>query len=390
VDLSGIPALDVVIGLAFVYFLLSLVISSLTEATSAVLQLRWRTLRRGIRELLVDGKPDHKRLDASNRALELLEDGKLDKAMKLVTKHDLLEPEERRELKEISGGREARIAGLRRLLVKGSTATRFENEPRLRALWKQTGALTKIPVIGKRGPAYIQPRTFALTLLDTLEPPGASVESHDVIDRVHKAAAEVENPLLKKWLVDAVAEGKRDREKLLAALESSFDTVTNRVSGWYKRYATLWVTVFAIVVALALNVDSYAIGSRLWKDDAVRASIAAQAANLTGGTACPGAAESEAPPADDPAAQARSELEEAADCVTAVQALGLPLGWADENRPDDAWGWLGKSFGLVVTVFALMLGAPFWFDTLSKLARLRTTGKPEGTARTDDRDKPKE
>jgi hypothetical protein len=28
-----------------------------------------------------------------------------------------------------------------------------------------------------------------------------------------------------------------------------------------------------------------------------------------------------------------------------------------------------------------MLGAPFWFDTLSKLARLRTTGNPEGTAK---------
>jgi hypothetical protein len=35
----------------------------------------------------------------------------------------------------------------------------------------------------------------------------------------------------------------------------------------------------------------------------------------------------------------------------------------------------------VITVFALMLGAPFWFDTLSKLARLRTTGKPEAPAK---------
>ena len=49
VDLSGFPVLDVVIGLAFVYFLLSIVISALTESVSAVLQLRFRNLRRGLR-----------------------------------------------------------------------------------------------------------------------------------------------------------------------------------------------------------------------------------------------------------------------------------------------------------------------------------------------------
>ena len=65
--------------------------------------------------------------------------------------------------------------------------------------------------------------------------------------------------------------------------------------------------------------------------------------------------------------------------MAAVKALGLPLGWGQENRPDTGWGWPAKFGGIVITVFALMLGAPFWFDTLSKLARLRATGKPEGT-----------
>ena len=37
-DLGGFPALDVIIGLAFVDFLLSIVTSSLTEAASGVFQ----------------------------------------------------------------------------------------------------------------------------------------------------------------------------------------------------------------------------------------------------------------------------------------------------------------------------------------------------------------
>ena len=70
----------------------------------------------------------------------------------------------------------------------------------------------------------------------------------------------------------------------------------------------------------------------------------------------------------------------ATECVTRLHALALPIGWAKENRPT-GWGWGSKVFGIIVTAFALMLGAPFWFDTLSKLARLRATGNPEGTAK---------
>jgi hypothetical protein len=30
--------------------------------------------------------------------------------------------------------------------------------------------------------------------------------------------------------------------------------------------------------------------------------------------------------------------------------------------------------GLLITIVAITLGAPFWFDTLNELARLRTVG----------------
>ena len=80
-----------------------------------------------------------------------------------------------------------------------------------------------------------------------------------------------------------------------------------------------------------------------------------------------------------PAAEAKTAIQRATDCVTDIKSLDLPIGWAEANRPDTAAGWIAKFSGWVVTVFALLLGAPFWFDTLSKLARLRNTGKPEGT-----------
>jgi hypothetical protein len=133
------------------------------------------------------------------------------------------------------------------------------------------------------------------------------------------------------------------------------------------------------VVAVGLNVDSFAIGSRLWKDEAVRAAVAEQAQKVTDATECPSAEDA----SGSAGAEEKGPLEKIAGCVTAVEALGLPIGWAEENRPDSAGGWLAKLGGVAITVFALMLGAPFWFDTLSKLARLRNTGKPEGTAKGD-------
>jgi hypothetical protein len=36
---------------------------------------------------------------------------------------------------------------------------------------------------------------------------------------------------------------------------------------------------------------------------------------------------------------------------------------------------LAKFFGLLLSVLAISLGAPFWFDVLSKLASLRAAGQ---------------
>ena len=50
--LTSYPALDVVIGLAFFYFLMSIICSSINEGVATVFALRAHTLEAGIRELL--------------------------------------------------------------------------------------------------------------------------------------------------------------------------------------------------------------------------------------------------------------------------------------------------------------------------------------------------
>ena len=53
-DITGTTALDVVIGLAFLFFLLSIVVSAVNELIASLLAWRAKNLEEGIRNLLGD------------------------------------------------------------------------------------------------------------------------------------------------------------------------------------------------------------------------------------------------------------------------------------------------------------------------------------------------
>jgi hypothetical protein len=139
-----------------------------------------------------------------------------------------------------------------------------------------------------------------------------------------------------------------------------FDDSMERVSGWYKRRVRLILFFVATAVVLLLNADSLTSARVLWRDDAVRAAVVQQAE----------------------AAARSGESAEDVQVDRAVRQLDLPLGWElsfgerPTQLPNDVLAWIGKLIGLALTIGALMLGAPFWFDLLSKVTRVRGTGAP--------------
>jgi hypothetical protein len=308
-NVSGIAALDVLIGLFFLYFLLSIVCSSMNEAIAAVLNMRAAYLEDGIRALL---------------------------------------------------SREGNVKA-------------FYSSWRMRTLIKPPGRFFKRP----RKPSYIPPRTFALTLLDTFAPPTNAAENDDLIGRAQRALGAPEEDsesrrpteIVRGLLRDALAEAQGDRDRFTAAIEQSFDDVMDRASGWYKRRVQLILFVLALGLVCVINADSSALAQRLWKDDALRAAVVSQANEVvqTGRAECTqGAGETRA--------------DAAAKCVDEVNQFGLPLGWSHATSPHNVfWDGFGKGLGLLVTAFALTLGAPFWFDLLGKVSRLRASGPPVAT-----------
>jgi len=56
--------------------------------------------------------------------------------------------------------------------------------------------------------------------------------------------------------------------------------------------------------------------------------------------------------------------------VNQLMGLGWNNGFLYYNEGQD-WTWF---FGWLITALSISLGAPFWFDLLSKLVKLRGTG----------------
>jgi predicted nucleic acid-binding Zn-ribbon protein len=173
--------------------------------------------------------------------------------------------------------------------------------------------------------------------------------------------------------------GEHAIEKLGENLEGWFNDAMDRFAGWYKRWTRQVSFVLAIIVVGLANADTMMLANRLARDGALRASIVAASDNATqkmAGTA-----------GDFTKIQtARQEL------LDESEKLNLPLGWIDpkvngtedpfahERIPSTGEGWAWKVIGLLMSVLAVSLGAPFWFDTLSKFMTVRAAGKVPDTS----------
>jgi hypothetical protein len=232
--------------------------------------------------------------------------------------------------------------------------------------------------LGKvRLPSYIAPRSFALALLDTVapavagtNPDGTPRADHDVIRETREAIESLSIPdSVKHRLLSLLDAARGDIDAFRRNVEAWFDDTMARVSGWYKRRAQLIILVLAVLLTVALNANTLTIVERLWRDPTLRATLVSQAGSA------------QLPDTD---TAAKAKLKAAADAVDSVSKAGVPLGWAQSNKNDprhiDLATWRGRARwvgGWLLTILAVSLGAPFWFDTLSRLSRLRGTGKPE-------------
>lgn len=352
-DLTGLPALDLAIGLSFVFLLLSLLASAAQEAIAQVLALRSKTLLEGLRNMLEEAEPttDPRDVGRSSAATEP-DDGR-------GPARPEPDPSPVAAAIEVPGGL-TDLVYAHPLIRSSYTHGLFRKKLRL--------------------PSYIAPRSFALALVDTLAPDAAKANpdgrppaSRDAIAATRKYLVGLQlPPHLSQPLLAILDDARGDINAFRAGIEAWFDDTMARVSGWYKRKAQVILMCLAVVVTLALNANTLTVGERLWKDPNVRAAVVEQAVATVG-----------KPEQETDEKSATEQLQEAARNVEDATKLGIPLGWtlddADPRKVEFfSWEFLYRDLlGWLLTIGAISLGAPFWFDTLSRLSRLRSTGKPE-------------
>lgn len=234
--------------------------------------------------------------------------------------------------------------------------------------------------VNDRLPSYIASNKFALALMDILTGPAAANDP----DALRKGVASLEHAAAKTALTAVLQNPgfKTDQERLEAWYEQSM----NGVSGGYKRTTQIRVFILAAGVTLLMNADTLKILDTLWNNPTKSALLIEDAkARLQKGRP-----DAQAQPAATQGNATNATAGTSAQIITneEKQLLGQITGWQGDwitDWPDHKtagfWSWIlyllkDRFGGWLITILAVSLGAPFWFDTLSRIMNVRNAGKP--------------
>jgi hypothetical protein len=388
------PILDVTIGLVFIFLLYSLLVTAVNEAIASVFSLRARMLRNAIVDRMFSRhEPGTRWSSIKKGAGEFYQE-----AAKI-------------------------IKGTRITEAPKKYGDRFYQHP----LIQNYGSSKVFPL-----PSYIPARNFSTVVIDMLKADYETKKDHiaifknqqhpsedtsfretsssqrtdinkirDLIEYyrnqpVNLKAGDQLNAIdehTQKMLHLLLTESKYNLEEFTLKLEHWFDDTMNRVSGWYKRQTQTILFILGLTVASILNVDTIAIVDGLSTDEVARerlVQLAIQASDkykddprvkkmaAPDGSMVPDTSANSTAANQDLFKSYQVQLDSIKNLIQGdIRQSGniLALGW---GSPEDDGGFWSKLLGLLITAFAISLGAPFWFDLLNKLVMLRSTGKKEG------------
>jgi len=370
--------IDVVIGLIFVYLLYSLLATIVQEIIATNFSFRAKVLEKAIMRMLDDGDSNRNRI-LSFLALFFVPKGKPPRMTALFYKHPL---------------------------IKYLAPDKWQSRPS----YLSAQNFSKVVVDLLRGKQSEAGKDYRADIEDTLRNKKAKWE--DV-----KISEDTSDYLDSIW-VDA----QGDIDKFKTHLEDWYNETMERASGWYKQYTQVILLMVGFLIAMTFNVDTIQIVRKLEKDPILREQLVTQAEAYA--KAHPNLVEelnnekkrNEALIASlrdttrgGKSLEEMNKISEAkydslmvrrdtlfAQASRLIQSdiskvnHALALGWGNYGGAEGPWnktcfvicstfGNLVKFFGLFLTAIAISLGAPFWFDLLNKLIKLRGAFKSVAT-----------
>jgi hypothetical protein len=408
-------ALNVVIGLVFIYLLYSLFATVLSEIIATQLGLRARNLKEAIDRMLNDEKEGHKPF-----LLRLLDSMRL---MKNPRNPRITNFYNHSEIKYLGSTGIFKVPSQFKAISFSKTVVNLLNETGYNKLQLDKTTKMRDPDEGDRKdiPATVVTRErIDAALL------GIVHDHRTETDRVEKLKIVLDEETA-KYVLSLWEDSFGDLTKFRLQLEAWFDRTMEQCLEWYKRKIRVVLLILGFMLAWFFNADTFIIINKLSNDKDAREKLVTLAAAYS-------ERNKTAPPEPGTTPLTNAQIDSllgikqklSQDISDANTVLGTGCWPADSVRvrrdsasgvffyepsldrdvmavltnntiPDggyyyfeavDKWryfGWLLRFhfLGYLVTAIAISLGAPFWFDLLNKLMSLRTSVK-QGTNSTAD------
>lgn len=325
-------SLDVLIGLVVVILALSMTVTVVTQALTAIANSRGRHLRRGLADLL-----------------QQLDPGLTATLSKEIAGQVLTHPLVSGSRTPVAG--DGRLAKLRRLIG----GPRFGN-----VIHREEFTKLLMGLASGEGSAQLQTDAKAalqqaLANNDVADPAGA-------LATIRQFALELERtqPALAQTARQNLAILHAAPGDLVAKVNSWFDQTMDRTSQRFTASTRAITFAGAFVVAFGLQVDTPSLMNRLAMDDQMRAAFVAQASTIAGTSGTP------------TAGQTATEQTATEQKYRAFLAEHGVIRLPSHAGYLEGFASLSGLFGMLITALLLSLGAPFWYNALGKLLQLRS------------------
>lgn len=270
-------------------------------------------------------------------------------------------------------------------------------------------------------PSYIPPQVVGQVVYALLTADDSSVSLKESVARL---PGTVKDNRIKGLLTTLITQANEEADIFRKAVESHFDVAMDRASGWVKRHQQKVAIGVAFIFVASANVDTFELANRLSTNPEFREKQVKAAEQLlakyqpegpasgktaefsgAGNHAAPSSAvdlpslpsfvgnasaagdakESASRDANtnvalDAEQNFKKAYEEITQAKKVLEGGGLTFGWYTGR--DWIFGWdietfsaiVFKASGLLISIFAVELGAPFWFDVLQRFMQVRQTG----------------
>lgn len=248
----------------------------------------------------------------------------------------------------------------------------------------------------KKIPNYISSALFSDIISDIIvnedgvqeESPNLPVDINTFKEKLEKT--ELIGKGLKRVFLQYLTETSGDFLKLKEKIGKWFDEAQEGLIASFKKKLQLWIFIIAVIIVGATNADTLRLATYLYNNPGAAEAIADKAEMFVKDSAViRNILDDYSTNSDSSANLEQNEIVERIDknleslreLNEEVKESKIPIGWTEEEIDTlEDWAILKKIGGLLLTIFAVSLGSPFWFDVLNKLSNLRSSGsKPKST-----------